>query len=93
MLEVSNGIIRTPGEFYLEPSYIPYYAERLLSGIKPHYTERDSDGDYWAVFKVSDNEKEAYPALRNVSTVAVRRDPEQGIWLSWIRSCSYQKHK
>lgn len=93
MLEVIDGIIYTHGEYYLEPAYVPYYAERLLSGIKPNYNERDTDGDIWSVFKVSDQERAAYPALEKVATVAVRRDMEHGVWLSWIRSCSYQKTK
>lgn len=92
MLEVVNGIIRTPGEFYLEPEYVPYFVERVGAGHR-NYQEKDSDGDLWSVCKVTKEDIDKFPRLKNVATVAVRYDFQYGVWLSWMRSCSYQKHK
>lgn len=92
MLEVVDGVIRTPGKFYLEAAYVPYFVDKVGAGHR-NYQEKDSDGDLWSVCKVSAEDVALFPALRGVSTVAVRFDFPHGVWLSWTRSCSYQKRK
>lgn len=87
-LEVKNGCIVTRGAFYLERRYVPYFSSRADRNSYC-YRETDCCNDIWYVFRVTDAERKVFPELREVATVAVRR--EGSMVLSWIRSCTWRK--
>lgn len=90
MYEVKNGVIVTPGEFYLEREYIPHFVEKV-QGRHANYRERDSNGDMWDVCQVHADDVAKFPSLQGIQTVAVRYEENPGCWLSWIRTCWYRK--
>lgn len=87
-LRVIDRVIRTPGEFYAERWFVPYYAGK----VKKHhyaYREKDSTGEVWAICHVTEEERRVFPDLANVATVGIRWEGSK--CNSWTRSCSWQK--
>ena len=87
-LSVVDHIVRSPGEFYAEKWYVPYFAKRVL-GNHYNYREKDPTGDMWYICHITEAERIAFPDLKYVSSVGIRYEGNK--CNSWVRSCSWQK--
>lgn len=87
-LRVENGVIRTRGKYYAERRFVPYYHAKCDGGHYNYY-ERDQEENLWHVCRVTPAEREAFPELVNVVSVAIR--VEKNKVCSWTRSCSYHR--
>lgn len=86
--KIEYGVIRTRGLYYSERRFVPYFHAKCDSGHYNYY-QRDPDDNLWHVCQVTDAEREAFPELKNISSVAIRLD--RGKVCSWTRSCLYAK--
>lgn len=84
LYHIVNGIIYTRGEFYLEREYIPYFWSKYIEGKSRYRNTRDSWGNKWYVFTVSEKDCEIFPELKAIKHVGVRQDGESIV--SWIES-------
>ena len=87
-LKVEAGVIRTRGMYYAERRFVPHFHARCDSGHY-NYFQRDPEDRLWHVCQVTEAEREAFPELLHVVSVAIF--VERGKVCSWTRSCSYQK--
>lgn len=61
--EVENGVIRSPGKFEGERTYVPYYWEAYLNGMA------DDDDGHTLRFDVTAEDKKRFPILSRRKSV------------------------
>jgi len=74
--KVKHGLITDPGKFEGEPIFAPYYYSLGLEG----WASADEDGIY--EFDVDDEDREAFPALKDVSVVFLTESDDGFVWHS-----------
>lgn len=77
-----EGVIRTHGEFFGEPEYVPFFYDLVKAG--KHTKDINSNGALWHFTVVTDSMRSEFPGLRSLHSVGISIGKRAV--LSWIIS-------